>query len=171
MRFRKNSSTSLAISLTAHIAGSMLAMLAPLPARADGITGEQVYRMKCASCHGAKGEGTNDNYPQQLEGDRSVAQLAKYIAKSMPKEGPKCTADEAGKVASYIYDAFYSKLAQARNRPPRIDLSRLTVRQYRNAVADLIGAFRAEGRLDDKRGLKAEYYKSRNLGNRDRLID
>ena len=31
--------------------------------------------------------------------------------------------------------------------PPAIELSRLTVRQYRNAVADLIGSFRAPGAL------------------------
>jgi hypothetical protein len=139
--------------------------------RADAPTGEQIYKLKCASCHGAKGEGTNDNYPQQLEGDRSVAQLTKYIAKSMPKEGPKCTADEAEKVAAYIHEAFYSKLAQARNRPPRIDLSRLTVRQYRNAIADLVGTFRTPGVWGDQRGLKAEYFKSRNLGGGDRLIE
>lgn len=146
-------------------------LLAPSSARANDVTGEQIYKMKCASCHGAKGEGTNDNYPQPLEGDRSVAQLTKYIAKSMPKEGPKCTAQEAEKVSSYIFEAFYSKLAQARNRPPRIDLSRLTVRQYRNAIADLVGTFRPAGVWGEKRGLKAAYFKSRNLGNRDRLIE
>jgi cytochrome c553 len=153
------------------VAGFVLLVAFPISAYADAPTGEQVYKQKCASCHGAKGEGTDDNYPQQLEGDRSVAQLTKYIAKSMPKEGPKCTADEAEKVAAYIYEAFYSKLAQARNRPPRIDLSRLTVRQYRNAIADLVGTFRTPGVWGDQRGLKAEYFKSRDLGGRDRLIE
>ena len=41
--------------------------------------------------------------------------------------------------------------------PPRIELSRLTVRQYRNAVTDLIGSFRTSGRWDEQRGLRAEY--------------
>ena len=62
--------------------------------------------------------------------------------------------EDAEKVAAYIYEAFYSKAAQARNpfRPARIELSRLTVRQYRNAVADLIGSFRDAGRWDDRAG-------------------
>ena len=62
-------------------------------------------------------------------------------------------------MAAYIYETFYSKDAQARNkfRLPRIELSRLTVRQYRNAVTDLIGSFRNPVRWDDQRGLKGEY--------------
>ena len=40
------------------------------------------------------------------------------------------------------------KEARARNRPPRIEISRLTVRQYRNAVADLIGSFRTPAKTD-----------------------
>ncbi len=67
--------------------------------------------------------------------------------------------EDAEKVAAYIYKMFYSKDAQARNkfRLPRIELSRLTVRQYRNAVTDLIGSFRNPGRWDLQRGLKGEY--------------
>ena len=67
--------------------------------------------------------------------------------------------EDADRVAAYIYDSFYSKAAQARNpyRPARIELSRMTVRQYRNAVADLIGGFRNPGRWDQARGLKGEY--------------
>ena len=75
-----------------------------------------------------------------------MPQLARYIAKSMPEDDPgKCAGPEADKVAAYIHDAFYSKAAQERNKPPRVELSRLTVRQYRNAVADLIGTFRTPG--------------------------
>ncbi len=82
----------------------------------------------------------------------------------MPKDADKkCTGDDAQKVAAYIHEAFYSKAAQARNKPPRIELSRLTVRQYRNAVADLIGDFRTPGRWDEQRGLHGEYFKSRRL--------
>jgi hypothetical protein len=148
-------------------------LLWALPAwAADGLSGEQIYKQKCSSCHGAKGEGTNDNYPEPLAGDRSVAQLAKFIAKTMPKDAPaKCTVAEAEAVSAYIYDAFYSKLAQARNRPARLELSRLTVRQYRNAIADLIGEFRPPSRWGDQRGLKAEYFKSRNLGGGDRVFE
>jgi len=34
----------------------------------------------------------------------------------------------------------------------------LTVNQYRNALADLIGGFRAPNRWDDQRGLRSEYF-------------
>ncbi len=73
-----------------------------------------------------------DDYPRPLAGDRSVSQLTRLIARTMPKDtDDKCSGEDAQKVAAYIYDAFYSKTAQARNKPPRIELSRLTVRQYR----------------------------------------
>jgi hypothetical protein len=133
-------------------------------AAADARTGEQIYRQQCASCHGAKGEGSEE-HKRPLMGDRSVAQLARFIAKSMPKDAEKkCTGEDAQKVAVYIYEAFYSKTAQARNKPPRIELSRLTVRQYRQAATDLIGTFRSPAQLDNQRGLKGEYFKSRRLG-------
>jgi len=82
------------------------------------------------------------------------------IAKTMPEDDPgTCVGADAEHVAAYVYESFYSKAAQARNKfqLPRIELSRLTVRQYRSAVADLIGSFRSSGRWDDQRGLKAEY--------------
>ncbi len=110
--------------------------------QAKARTGEQIYRQMCASCHGAAGEGTDDHYPRPLIGERSVASLAKLIAKTMPEDEPgTCVGPDADKVSAYIHDAFYSKAAQARHpmRPARIELSRLTVRQYKNALADLIG--------------------------------
>ena len=56
-------------------------------------------------------------------------------------------------------------------RPPRIEIARLTVRQYRNAVADLIGSFRTPVQPDKERGLHAEYFKSRRFRSSDRVID
>jgi Protein of unknown function (DUF1592)/Protein of unknown function (DUF1588)/PA14 domain/Protein of unknown function (DUF1595)/Cytochrome C oxidase, cbb3-type, subunit III/Protein of unknown function (DUF1585) len=123
-------------------------------------TGEQIYRQMCASCHGAGGEGTDDHYPRPLIGERSVPSLAKLIAKTMPEDDPEtCVGPDADRVAAYIFDAFYSKAAQARHpmRPARIELSRLTVRQYKNAVADLIASFRGPAQWDDQRGLKGSY--------------
>ena len=123
-------------------------------------SGEQIYREQCASCHGPKGEGTDDHYPRALVGERSVAGLARLIAKTMPEDAPgDCVGEDAEKVAAYIYELFYSKSAQVRNKfePSRIELSRLTVRQYKNAIADLLGSFQGTARWDDQRGLKAEY--------------
>jgi hypothetical protein len=42
--------------------------------------------------------------------------------------------------------------------PPRIELSRLTVSQYRNAIADLGASFRWKVQPGAARGLKAEYF-------------
>jgi cytochrome c553 len=134
-------------------------------------TGEQIYRQKCVACHGANGDGSED-YPRQLAGDRSVAQLSKLIAKTMPEDDPgTCVGGDADKVAAYIYETFYSKAAQAKNKPPRIELSRLTVRQYRNAVAEIFGSFRSAPQTDGKRGLHAEYFKTRRFRTNERLID
>src|SRR3954447_24761456 len=102
---------------------SLAAGLSASTTAAQGPSGEQIYRKQCASCHGALGEG-GEGYPQALEGDRSMADLSRFIAKTMPREAPrKCTPEEAEKVAGYIYQAFYSRAAQERNKPARIELS------------------------------------------------
>ncbi len=150
-----------------------LAAVPPCPAAAaEGRTGEQIYRQMCARCHGASGEGTKENYAKPLVGNRSAAQLARLIAKTMPHDDPgTCVGADADKVAAYIFDAFYSKEAQARNKPPRVELSRLTVRQYRHAVSDLVGSFRSAGRWDDQRGLRGEYFKARRFRDGDRVLE
>jgi Protein of unknown function (DUF1592)/Protein of unknown function (DUF1588)/PA14 domain/Protein of unknown function (DUF1595)/Cytochrome C oxidase, cbb3-type, subunit III len=138
---------------------------------APQISGELIYRQQCAACHGANGEGDNKHYAQPLTGDRSVLELAEYIDKSMPENDPKkCVGEDARKVAEYMHGAFYSPIAQARLKPPRIELSRLTVRQYRNSVADLLGSFRGTETWTTERGLKAEYFKTRRQRNEDRVI-
>jgi hypothetical protein len=113
----------------------------------------------CAECHGKKGEGVADKYDDPLVGNRSVISLAKYISRTMPegKEG-MCVGEDADNVAAYIFDAFYSPAAQARNNPVRESLTRLTVAQYQNSVADLLGRFRGGDRpIGVERGLKARY--------------
>ena len=123
-------------------------------------TGEQIYRTKCASCHGVGGQGTKDHYRKPLAGNRSVPQLTQLIAETMPKDDPGTIAKpEAAKVAAYIHDAFYSQSA-------RIEFSRLTIRQHQNAVADLIAGFRGAGKWDEKRGLRGEYFGNRHFGDR-----
>jgi hypothetical protein len=161
--------------MTTHLRNLLtVAALAVLAAPvAAGPTGEQIYRQRCAVCHGASGEGTKEGDQDPLIGDKSVGQLAKVIARTMPQDEPgTCTGEDAERVAAYVYDAFYSPTAQARNKPARVELSRLTVRQYRNAVADVVGSFRAApGKWDDKHGLHGEYFKSRRLNRNDRLIE
>jgi hypothetical protein len=146
--------------------GLPFASLMKPPTKRSSVTtkagsGEQVYRQKCASCHGAKGEG-GKTYSKALTGQQSVEQLTRFIGKSMPP-GKPCSAPEAKKVATYIYDAFYSPIAYARVRPARVDLSRLTVRQYYNTIVDLVGSFRSPQTIDTQRGLKAIYFKTRHI--------
>lgn len=139
---------------------------------ADTPAGARVYAERCASCHGKSGEGTLKEYPHPLAGDRSVGQLTRYVAESMPDDDPgSLTAAEAADVAAFIHQSFYSRTAQARNKPARVELSRLTVRQYRNVVADLVGSFRTPGARGEKHGLRGEYFNARNFRGDKRVLD
>jgi cytochrome c553 len=160
----RSSPLNLAIGLV------MLIPFSSMAAAADK-TGEQIYKQQCARCHGANGEGTK-KYPQPLTGDQSVARLSQVIAKTMPENDPgSCVGADADNVARYIHDTFYSPLAQARNNPPQISFSHLTVRQYRNSIADIIGSFRGGAKLDERRGLHGEYFNARFFQNNKKLID
>jgi len=138
-----------------------LALLSsPLAQGADPtIEGARIYQRKCARCHGPSGEGT-EQYARVLVGDRGVASLTKLIAKTMPEDAPgECVGAEAAAVAQYIHAAFYSREAQARRKDqaPRIELARLTVRQYRESVLDLIGSFRESLKQEPGQGLRGAY--------------
>lgn len=149
-----------------------LGLAAAATAPADDHPGAAIYRQRCASCHGPNGEGTPEEYPKPLIGNQSVGQLGNLIARTMPADDPgSCSPEDAAQVAAYIHEAFYSPTAQARIKPARVELSRLTVRQYRNALADLLGTFRTGDRLDDRRGLQGEYFGSRNFRGNARAIE
>ena len=135
-----------------------------LAAAEDGPTGEEIYRAMCAECHGVQGGGVEGVYPDPLHGDRSLEELTKIIHDTMPDKHPeKCVGAAAERVAAYIYGTFYTAEARARNKPPRIELCRLTVGQYANAVADLVRQFVGEGKLDEQRGIKGTYYSARDF--------
>jgi len=108
-----------------------------------------------------------------LVGDKSVKELARYIAKTMPEDDPgSCVGEDAESVAVYIHDAFYSSIAQARNKPARIELSRLTVRQQQSAMMDLLAAFRGPMEWDGPKGLQGVYSKShQHWKKEDRIIE
>lgn len=139
---------------------SMAATAAENPGAQAGHPGAKVYREKCAECHGKNGEGVAGKHDEPLAGRRNVPALAKYISKTMPENNEgSCTGKDADDVAAYIYDAFYSPEAQLRNWPVREDLSRLTVEQYQNSVADLIGRFQGgfDRPMGKTHGLKGRY--------------
>ncbi|RLS51885.1 MAG: DUF1592 domain-containing protein [Planctomycetota bacterium] len=138
---------------------------------AEDQTGEQIYKERCTVCHGPNGAGSSEA-PSPLQGDRSVKELTKFIHDTMPKDEPElCVGADAEKVAAYIHETFYSPLAQERERPARIEFSRLTVRQYEEAIADLISSFSGAAEWSTEQGLKAEYFKEKRMRKEDRLIE
>ena len=131
-----------------------------------------VYKAQCASCHGEKGEGGTKKYAEPLIGDSSRAELAKLIAETMPEENPgSCVGKDAEAVAAYVFDQFYSEVAQSRNRPPRAGLARLTGPQLRQSLADLYSHFRGTPKRSDKRGVRAIYFDGPNWKNENKKIE
>ena len=123
--------------------------------------GREIYEERCIRCHGPNGTGTKDA-PAPIFGDRPTSDLADVISRTMPEDAVgDCVGDDARAVAEWMQSAFYSPEAQARLNPPRIELSRLTVSQYRNAIADLGASFRWFSAPKPERGLKAQYFASR----------
>ncbi len=99
----------------------------------------KIYANKCARCHGENGQGVADGYEKPLAGRTSLDELVELIVTTMPEEDPEqCAGEEARKVAEFIYEKFYvpSKASTA-----GFELTRLTVPQYRNAVADVLATF------------------------------
>ena len=129
--------------------------------------GAAIYREHCVRCHGADGAGTAD-VPHPLVGDRSIGQLAAYIDEAMPEDDPTRVAGaDAQRVAEFIHASFYAAPARRDECPPRVELSRLTVRQHRNSLADLVGGFREPAPADDgTRGLRGEYFRGRDTDRR-----
>ena len=146
----------------------LLSLFGGSPCRA-ALSGRQIYLEKCAECHGAQGEGNTSQYPDPLEGDLPLTELVRLITETMPEDDPlQCVGPEAENVGHYLYDAFYSALAQARHAPAKILLSRLTVRQYENSIADLGQSFTAPDpshtmSLQGPYGLLGDYYNARHF--------
>ena len=133
--------------------------------------GESIYREQCSSCHGMKGEGTEDYYPMPLAGDMAIGELANVIAETMPEEDPEaCVGDDAAAVASYLHYAFYSEAAQIRNRPPRVTLARLTASQLRQSLADLYARFDGVAAVSEEKGLQGQYFEGRRGRDENRKI-
>ena len=121
--------------------------------------GAEIYRDRCADCHGPHGEGAEGAYEDPLIGDESIGQLASRIDATMPEGSPEdCQGEEARAVAEYIYHAFYSEAAQLRNRPPRVLLTHLTTAQLRQSLADLYSLGASPPKVSGNRGLSARYY-------------
>lgn len=135
--------------------------------------GRALYRKECASCHGKTGEGVKDKYAEGLHGDWSLEKLTRYIERNMPEQDPdKINGPEVEAVTRYLYDAFYSREARAKNNPARIELVHLTNLQYANAIADLLRQFTGgESAFGKEHGLRASYQPRGPLRNSRKSID
>ncbi len=121
--------------------------------------GEKIYQAQCADCHGDRGQGVEGAFDEPLLGDASIGELTELISATMPEEEPEaCVAEDAAAVAHYIHYSFYSPAAQLRNRPPQIQLSRLTGDQLRQSLADLYGHFQSPTWVVKEQGLRGVYF-------------
>ena len=134
--------------------------------------GSKIYANKCAKCHGDKGQGVNNQYDEPLTGDWSLEKLVRIITKTMPEEDPSlCIDEEAKLVADYIFKEFYSPQSRTLDKQPRINLSRLTNRQFLHSVADLINNFNGNSFFEQPGGLKASYFNNRNLSQNKQTVN
>lgn len=130
--------------------------------------GAKIYQKLCVECHAENGEGVEGKADDPLFGNRSLESLAGRIERTMPEDKEDlCVGEDARAVAEYVYHAFYSEAARARNTPARVDLTRLTAPQFRNSVADLILGFRGDIGFNEERGLRAWYFGDRNFNDRE----
>ncbi len=143
----------------AILIGTTLCRHNPLCAADAQPDGRDIYRQLCTKCHGKNGEGVKGKYDDALHGDWSIEKLIRVIEKTMPEDDPdRISGPEVEAVARYINDAFYSREARARNHPARVELVRLTNRQYVNTVADLLKSFNAgDAASTGEHGLRASY--------------
>jgi len=142
-----------------------------LRAEDEHARGKAIYQTKCAKCHGDQGGGVADVYDETLYGDRPLAELIGIISETMPEKKPQeCVGDDARAVAEYMYDSFYTAIARAKHSPARVEMTRMTVPQYLNSVADLMEPFLGRTQAGEP-GLKADYYRARNMSNDKRAFD
>jgi mono/diheme cytochrome c family protein len=141
-----------------------LSFVGALPQVSSGIEpvhpGAALYQQHCVRCHGENGQGVRDVYEEPLHGNRTIPALASRIDRTMPEDDPDVLdAAQSALVAEYIHQSFYSPEAQNRLHPAQIELSRLTINQYRQSIADLVASIHPNPvpASSDQQGLRAMY--------------
>ena len=136
--------------------------------------GKQIYAESCIDCHGDGGSGVQGAFEEALQGELSLTELGHLIERTMPEDDAEsCVGEDAQAVAAYVHDTFYSLQARITNGltpAPRVELVRMTVEQYQNAAADLLGYFTPEVKTsgDAEPGLRAEYFQSKGMSKADK---
>ncbi len=142
-----------------------------LPATPDNIKGRNLFIQYCAECHGERGEGVEDEYSKPLVGDWSINKLINYVDETMPDYDPKLvTGSDAETISRYVYQSFYRK-PELFSKKEKIQLSRLTNRQFRQSVADLFSQFLGQPILKNPgNGLRGQYFKAEGMNKRKQKI-
>jgi hypothetical protein len=139
-------------------------------AETGSVSGREIYLQLCTDCHGRDGEGVRGKYSAPLGGDRTLEKLRQIIVDSMPEDDPDlCVGEDAEAVARYLYGTFYAKAHAPEEAQPRVELLRLTNRQYVQAVADLLQIGEPPPKLTQSGGLKGAYFKARNFRPENRI--
>ncbi len=134
--------------------------------------GRAIYVRQCAECHGDTGDDFLDETGELFYGAKTRDELTRYIDREMPDGEPElCVGEEAEAVADYLYRTIYDPAARESFALPEADLTRLTVDQYLNSVADLVASFGRQPRFGDEEGLEGSYHKSRRHSRRDRVFE
>ncbi len=132
--------------------------------------GKELYAQYCAECHGQGGEGVEDEFSKPLVGDWPLQKLTDYIGKTMPDYDPdEVKGQDAELVSRFIYQSFYQKPELFR-KESKIQLARLTNRQYRQSVTDLFAQFEGQPVLSKPvQGLKGKYYDAEGMNKRKKM--
>jgi hypothetical protein len=124
----------------------------------------------CTDCHGRDGEGVPGKYRAPFGGDLTLENLTRIIVEDMPEDDPdQCVGEEAEAVARYLHETFYAKPASVTPPKARIELSRLTNRQYAQVLADLLRFSGPPPNPARFGGLNGAYYKGRNFRENNRI--
>ena len=132
--------------------------------------GKKLYAQHCAECHGTSGEGVEDEFSKPLVGDWPLQKLTDYIGKTMPDYDPdEVKGKDAELVSRFIYKSFYQRPELFR-KESRIQLARLTNRQFRQSVTDLFAQFEGQPVLSKPvQGLKGKYYNAEGMNKRKKM--
>ena len=143
------------------------------PAHLDG---QKIYEQKCVKCHGKDGRGNPEMDVAPLAGEQTLEGLTQAIAETMPEDDPEsCVGAEAKAVATYVFRRFFEPPQDQVAGRPKQELARLTVRQYRQAIADLgteiFGNSQQKLATSDARGLWASYHNHRHLRHDKKVLE
>ena len=120
-------------------AAALAACTTDAPAHDRVQSGQASYDAMCKGCHGGLGEGGTG--PSLRDWSRGEPELTSIIDTRMPLGNPDaCRGDCAKDVAEYILATFKGAVQCSGPHLAARGLRLLTVREYKNTLADLVGA-------------------------------